>query len=121
VRTGSFGMVPAQDATPLALVLTELVTNAVEHGFVGRTVGTVEIGVERENSDLRVVVADDGVGLPENGGAGGRGPGSGLGTQIVRTLVTNELGGTIEWSTREGGGTQVELQLVLRVADQARV
>jgi two-component sensor histidine kinase len=120
VRTGSFGMVPAQDATPLALVLTELVTNAVEHGFVGRTVGTIEIGVERENSDLRVVVADDGVGLPENGGAGGRGPGSGLGTQIVRTLVTNELGGTIEWSTREGGGTQVELQLVLRVADSSR-
>ncbi|MDR7384047.1 two-component sensor histidine kinase [Promicromonospora iranensis] len=120
VRTGSFGMVPAQDATPLALVLTELVTNAVEHGFVGRTVGTIEIGVERENSDLRVVVADDGVGLPENDGAGGRGPGSGLGTQIVRTLVTNELGGTIEWSTREGGGTQVELQLVLRVADSSR-
>jgi two-component sensor histidine kinase len=118
VRTGSFGMVPAQDATPLALVLTELVTNAVEHGFVGRSSGTVEIGVERENSDLRVVVADDGVGLPENGGAGGRGPGSGLGTQIVRTLVTNELGGTIEWSTREGGGTQVELQLVLRVAEK---
>ena len=104
VRTGSFGMVPAQDATPLALVLTELVTNAVEHGFVGRAVGTVEIGVERNNSALRVVVADDGVGLPENGDAGGRGPGSGLGTQIVRTLVTNELGGgTIEWSTREGG------------------
>jgi two-component sensor histidine kinase len=119
VRTGSFGMVPAQDATPLALVLTELVTNAVEHGFVGRTVGTINIGVERENSALRVVVADDGVGLSQNGEGGG-GPGSGLGTQIVRTLVTNELGGTIEWSTREGGGTQVELQLVLRVADSAR-
>src|SRR5690606_6332245 len=60
VRSGSFGMVPAQDATPLALVLTELVTNAVEHGFVGRSVGTVEIGVERQGSALRVVVSDDG-------------------------------------------------------------
>jgi len=82
-------------------------------------VGTINIGVERENSALRVVVADDGVGLSQDGEGGG-GPGSGLGTQIVRTLVTNELGGTIEWSTREGGGTQVELQLVLRVADSAR-
>ncbi|MCF4120091.1 PAS domain-containing sensor histidine kinase [Antribacter sp. KLBMP9083] len=109
VRTGSFGLVPAQDATPLALVLTELVTNAVEHGFHGRSAGVVEIGVERHDSALRVVVADDGVGLPE-----GRGPGSGLGTQIVRTLVMNELGGTIEWSGREGGGTQVVLELVLR-------
>lgn len=109
VRTGSFGLVPAQDATPLALVLTELVTNAVEHGFYGRSAGVVEIGVERHDSALRVVVADDGVGLPE-----GRGPGSGLGTQIVRTLVMNELGGTIEWSGREGGGTQVVLELVLR-------
>ncbi|WP_125774845.1 sensor histidine kinase [Antribacter gilvus] len=109
VRTGSFGLVPAQDATPLALVLTELVTNAVEHGFRGKASGTVEIGVERQGSALRVVVADDGVGLTE-----GRGPGSGLGTQIVRTLVTNELGGTITWDVREGGGTEVVLELMLR-------
>ncbi|MBL0888708.1 sensor histidine kinase [Myceligenerans indicum] len=117
VRNGSFGLVPAQDATPLALVLTELVTNAVEHGFPGRASGTVEVNVERSGSDMRVLVSDDGVGLPpeESGGpGGGAGPGSGLGTQIVRTLVLNELGGTIEWSARDGGGTEVELRLVLR-------
>ncbi|GAB3164798.1 PAS domain-containing sensor histidine kinase [Myceligenerans halotolerans] len=117
VRNGSFGLVPAQDATPLALVLTELVTNAVEHGFPGgRASGTVEVNVERSGSDMRVIVSDDGVGLPsgEDGAAGGAGPGSGLGTQIVRTLVMNELGGTIEWSARDGGGTEVELRLVLR-------
>ncbi|QFU99136.1 Histidine kinase [Luteimicrobium xylanilyticum] len=110
VREGGFGLVPAQDATPLALVLTELVTNAVEHGFPGRPTGTVEIVAERSERSLKVVVRDDGVGLVD-----GKGPMSGLGTQIVNTLVSNELGGTITWKDREGGGTVVELEVRLRV------
>ncbi|GAA1710671.1 PAS domain-containing sensor histidine kinase [Isoptericola hypogeus] len=113
-QTGSFGMVPAQDATPLALVLTELVTNAVQHGFPGRESGTVEIDVARTGSALRVVVADDGVGMPEGIATLGRASRSGLGSQIVQTLVTNELRGTIGWVAREGGGTQVVLEMELR-------
>ncbi len=113
VRTridGSFGMVLAEDATALALVLTELVTNAVEHGFAGRDSGVVEIDVERTGEELHVVVADDGAGVPDD-----RGAGSGLGTQIVSTLVRNELRGTIEWRPRESGGTSVDLRCRLRV------
>jgi two-component sensor histidine kinase len=112
VRTvvhGTFGLVPAEDATALALVLTELVTNAVEHGLSSRGSGTVEITANREGSALKVTVADDGVGIPAGAGAG-----TGLGTQIVQTLVTNELHGTIDWGPREGGGTQVVLDIVLR-------
>lgn len=109
VRTGTFGMVPAEDATALALVLTELVTNAVEHGLAKAGGGTVEVLAERSGSRLRTVVADDGVGVdPE------RGPLSGLGTQIVETLVRNELRGSIKWSNGAVGGTEVELQLELR-------
>jgi two-component sensor histidine kinase len=114
VRTvvrGTFGSVPAEDATALALVLTELVTNAVEHGFEGRESGTVEIVVEREGEALRVEVADDGAGLPP-----GKGAGTGLGTQIVSTLVANELRGTIDWRPREGGGTSVVIEARLRPA-----
>ncbi|MDM7854061.1 sensor histidine kinase [Cellulomonas alba] len=114
VRTvvrGTFGSVPAEDATALALVLTELVTNAVEHGFDGRESGTVEIVVEREGDELRVEVADDGAGLPPD-----RGAGTGLGTQIVSTLVANELRGTIDWRPREGGGTSVVIEARLRPA-----
>ena len=59
--------------------------------------------------DLRAIVADDGVGLPA-----AQGPMTGLGTQIVGTLVRNELRGTIDWSTRPGGGTEVILDLDLR-------
>jgi len=112
VRTtvhGTFGSIPADDATALALVLTELVTNAVEHGLDGREHGNVDITVERDGEDLRVEVADDGAGLPA-----GRGAGTGLGTQIVSTLVTNELRGTIAWNSREGGGTSVVIEAHLR-------
>ena len=108
---GSFGSIPAEDATALALILTELVTNAVEHGFDGRESGTVEVIVDRQDDQLRVEVADDGSGLPAE-----RGAGTGLGTQIVSTLVTNEMRGTIEWASREGGGTSVVIEARLRGA-----
>ncbi|PZR54423.1 ATPase [Xylanimonas oleitrophica] len=122
VQNGSFGLVPAEDATPLALVLTELVTNAVEHGFPdGRESGTISIDVERSGSNLRVVVADDGVGLGEEDIATlGRSSRSGLGNQIVRTLVTNELSGSIDWRRRAGGGTEVEVQARLRDGGASR-
>ncbi|WP_418276143.1 sensor histidine kinase [Isoptericola jiangsuensis] len=113
-QSGSFGMVPAQAATPLALVLTELVTNAVEHGFPGRESGTVMIDVERQDSRLKVVVADDGVGMRDGVKKLGSSSRSGLGSQIVQTLVTNELRGTIDWAAREGGGTQVVIEIELR-------
>lgn len=108
VQTGTFGMVPAGGATALALVLTELVTNAVEHGFAGGASGTVRITAERTGSHLRATVADDGAGIAPDAG-----PMTGLGTQIVSTLVRNELRGTIDWSAREGGGTEVVIDLDL--------
>ena len=110
-RSGDFGELPSEFATPLALVINELVTNAVEHGLDGRT-GTVWLTAHREPGEeetelLKVTIADDGVGLPEEAKS------DGLGLQIVRTLVTSELGGTIEWSPREGGGTCVNIELIL--------
>ncbi|GAA4357829.1 PAS domain-containing sensor histidine kinase [Angustibacter luteus] len=117
VRTqheGSFGRLRAEDATALSLVLTELVQNAVEHGFAGRD-GLVTVHAERSGAgaDDRLVVrvSDDGMGLPERSQNGLER--DGLGTQIVKALVS-ELGGTIAWSGRPGGGTDVRLDLVPR-------
>lgn len=116
-RTGSFGKISSVDATSLALALTELVTNAVEHGFPlslekpetdERIQATVWVMPERTGERLRVTVADDGAGLPESGG-----PGNGLGTQIVKTLVSTDLGGTITWQPRAGGGTEVIIDVPL--------
>lgn len=105
--TGSFGTLPSEYATPLALALTELVTNAVEHGLAGRADGEVEIVAKRTDDLLSVKVRDNGVGLAEGK------VGSGLGTQIVRTLIQGELGGTIDWHTLVGSGTEVTIDVPL--------
>ncbi|RBP98110.1 histidine kinase [Bifidobacterium aemilianum] len=114
---GKFGMMPAQDATPLSLVLTELITNAVEHGFEGCTEGHITVSVGRGGNNLNVVVEDDGSGLDteENNGMA-RSSGSGLGTQIINTFVTNDFGGTVTWKPRREGGTKVVLEMKLRAA-----
>ena len=104
--SGSFGILPSEYATPLALALTELVTNAVEHGLAGRD-GEVAIIAKRSDDELSVKVRDNGVGLPEGK------VGAGLGTQIVRTLIQGELGGTIDWHTLVGSGTEVTINVPL--------
>lgn len=116
---GKFGMMPAQDATPLSLVLTELITNSVEHGFEGRSEGRITISVGRSGSNLNVVVEDDGTGLGSEEHAGmARSSGSGLGTQIINTFVTNDFGGTVTWEPRREGGTRVILDMKLRAAQE---
>ena len=111
--TGKFGTLPSEYATPLALALTELVTNAVEHGLAGQE-GDVEIIAERSDDRLEVRVRDTGSGLPE--GQVGRG----LGTQIVRTLIQGELSGTIDWHTIMGSGTEVTIDIPLRYIERAK-
>ena len=105
ISKGSFGNLPSEYATPLALVLTELVTNAVEHGLADREDGEVQIVAKRTDDNLSVKVRDNGVGLAEGK------VGSGLGTQIVRTLIQGELGGTIDWHTLVGSGTEVTIEV----------
>ena len=116
---GQFGMMPAQDATPLSLVLTELITNAVEHGFEGRKEGHIVISVGRSGANLNVVVEDDGSGLATEESHGmARSSGSGLGTQIINTFVTNDFGGSVRWEPRREGGTRVVLEMKLRAAQE---
>lgn len=107
VKVGDFGVIPALVATPLALVITELVHNSLEHG-VSEVGSRVEVRVERENHLMKVVVADDGVGLKaefafEN---------SNLGLQIVKTLTQNELAGSITFNRLEKG-TEFEIAIPL--------
>ena len=91
---GDGGRVPATAATPLSVVLTELLQNAVEHGFPeGSAGGGVVVHLDNDESHLSVRVIDDGRGVE---------PGfdiaeaNGLGLSIVRTLVTTELNGEIQ-------------------------
>jgi two-component sensor histidine kinase len=91
---GDPGAVPAAVATPLAVVLNELLQNTADHAFpVGEGGGEVVLTLRRDGTDLVVEVRDDGAGLA---------PGfdlesaAGLGLSIVRTLVRSELAGTID-------------------------
>jgi two-component sensor histidine kinase len=119
VLRGNFGTLSAMVATPLALVLTELLHNAVEHGLAlpgGPATGTLEVTACRERDRLTVTVADNGAGLPEGFDLEST---TSLGLQIVRTLVVSELGGTLSISGRhDGAGTSVRLDLPLPAADQ---
>ncbi|MFT0848688.1 PAS domain-containing sensor histidine kinase [Actinomycetaceae bacterium L2_0104] len=101
--SGEFGEIGANQTTALAVVLNELVTNAVEHGVPQG--GHIEVTAKREGNHLTVDIADDGVGM------GGKRPGAGLGTQIVQTMVEGELHGSIEWLSTDRGGTCVRLEM----------
>lgn len=90
---GDAGDLPGEVATPLAVVLNELMQNAVDHAFrPDAGDATVTVSFARESEALDVWVSDTGVGLPADFQLDDS---SGLGLSIVRVLVTGELGGTI--------------------------
>jgi two-component sensor histidine kinase len=109
-RRGSFGTLTAEVATPLAMVLTEALQNAVQHGFRGGA-GTIEVVADRPPGRLLVSVEDDGVGLPEGFDLAGT---ASLGLSIVRTLVESELDGRLSVVGRDGGGTRVTMDIPAR-------
>jgi two-component system, sensor histidine kinase PdtaS len=108
-RQGSFGVLTAEVATPLAMVLSELVQNAVEHAYGEGESGTVEVVVASAPGDvLRVEVVDSGRGLPPDFTIDSS---DRLGLAIVRTLVESELVGTLSLQQRPGGGTVAIVEL----------
>ena len=100
--SGRAGDVPPEVASPLALVLSELLQNALEHGFVTRG-GRVEVELERGAAELVIRVADDGVGVPEGFDVERD---ANLGLSIAATLITSELGGRLEVVRAPEGGTR---------------
>jgi two-component sensor histidine kinase len=114
---GDGGVLPASLATPLAVVLNELLQNAVDHAYPDRldltsTPGQVEVAIERNGRSLALRVTDDGVGLPPGFDVRAT---TGLGLSIVRTLVMSDLSGEISIRTRPSDrdrpGTEVSLRV----------
>jgi two-component system, sensor histidine kinase PdtaS len=114
VLLGQFGLLPASVATPLALVLTELLQNALQHGLArpvsAPVSGALEVTACRRPYRLTVTVTDNGTGLPDDFDLEST---TSLGLQIVRTLVVGELGGHLEIAPRDDGGTRVRVDLPL--------
>ena len=108
-RVGDLGVLDADRATALIMVITELVQNAIEHAFDTTTQqGCVTIRAERSARWLDVVVHDDGRGLPDGFSLE---KSDRLGLQIVRTLVSAELDGSLGMHEVPTGGTDVVLRV----------
>ncbi len=132
---GGLGEVPADVATPLAVVLAELLQNAVEHAFLeldgeegrkggdhggpsGATVppqpvGHIQVHLVNDLNNLTLEVVDDGSGLPEGFDIDAS---ESLGLSIVRDLVRSQLDGTITMRNRRDirpgeSGTVVAIEL----------
>jgi two-component system, sensor histidine kinase PdtaS len=135
--TGELGEVGADVATPLAVVMAEVLQNAVEHAFEPEsvrllrlpgapgqrgdkkrkrepaTVGRVTVSLEHDPATVRVTVRDDGVGLPKFFDIEKT---TSLGLSIVRDLVVSQLGGSIDMARvprSAGGGTRVSIEVPL--------
>lgn len=96
---------PATVAAPLAMVVNELVTNSFKHAFPDNRFGAITIEYAREGDEFCLVVADDGVGLPQE-------PSGGTGRATVTQLVQG-LQGTVIW---ESGVTGTSVTVRLPVA-----
>ncbi|ASW86963.1 MULTISPECIES: sensor histidine kinase [Mycobacterium] len=108
-RVGDLGVLDSDRATALIMVITELVQNAIEHAFDPAVEeGSVTIRAERSARWLDVVVHDDGRGLPDGFSLE---TSDSLGLQIVRTLVSAELDGTLGMTQAPARGTDVVLRV----------
>ena len=107
-KVGEFGLISSMVATPLALVLTELIHNALEHGL-STSGDLVELRINRQAASMTITVTDNGAGIPNHFSLELN---TNLGLQIVQTLTKNELAGKIEF-IKQNIGTQVQISFPL--------
>lgn len=88
--------VPAALAQPLALAVTELVLNALRHGFPNRDAGLVRVNLSRTGNEISIEISDDGVGLPDDYGSG-----RGYGTKLVGMMM-RQAGSALSVERRRG-------------------
>ena len=93
---------PASQATATALVVNELLVNAVEHGLRDRNYGEIRIALEDLGDEVRITLLDNGLGLPADFAPD---QSRSLGLQIVHTLVTDDLKGELLFEQVTGDGT----------------
>lgn len=96
-------LVPAAKAAPVALILNELVTNALKHGFADGRKGRLGVSIKRTDGQFRIVVEDDGPGIAADA-AGGT-----FGTSLIKTLG-RQLQAKVDWKAASPG-TRVEVDL----------
>ncbi|MFA5294446.1 MAG: PAS domain S-box protein [Methanoregulaceae archaeon] len=96
---------PVDQAIPCALILNEILSNSYKHAFRGRTQGTVRISVWKMEGRLRFNISDDGIGIPKGFDIN---LANRLGLKLVRTLVQQQLKGSLTFIGDKGTEVIVE-------------
>ena len=97
----------AERATQCALVINELVQNAIEHGMGTRDSGMVGVTLTDLGEQVGICVADDGIGLPAGFELNAH---ANLGLRIVESMVTRDLRGQFDLSSVAGHGTRADVR-----------
>lgn len=103
---------PVDQAIPAALILNEILSNTYKHAFRGRRNGTVMITANREEDNFRIIVRDDGIGIPTGFDIN---LANRLGLKLIRTLVQQQLKGN--FSIRRDNGTEVVVEFPIQTME----
>lgn len=103
VEAAELVQLPLDAATPLALIVNEVVSNAFKHAFVDGRRGEILVSLGRTEEAIELVISDDGIGSA--GTATAVGPQS-LGLRLI-AMLAGQIGGRTQWST--DGGTRFSL------------
>jgi two-component sensor histidine kinase len=103
--SGETLFLPSDETVSLALVLNELITNAIIHGFEGQPAGKLDIMIENKEKHCTITVTDDGIGMEQSKKEDSQR--KHLGMEIVRTLIEKDLKGTLEFTKGDPKGTKV--------------
>jgi two-component sensor histidine kinase len=107
-------------AVPLALIVTEAVTNAIKYGFPSGLAGTITIKLAQHEDALVLSIGDDGVGIPPGRGETETGTRDGLGLQLIRGF-SRQLGATLEVTEHPGTLYNIHMPLRPPTADRDNV
>ncbi|MBU1002222.1 MAG: sensor histidine kinase [Proteobacteria bacterium] len=96
---------PIAAATPLGMVLNELLTNSYKHAFKGRNKGSIHIAMVQNGPSITIDMGDDGPGIPEDLNPQET---NSMGLKLINNIVTYQLMGSIEYP--KGPGARVRIQ-----------
>ncbi len=99
-------ILPTNKVTACALIFNELILNSMKHGFEEHTSGEIRIQLRDLGDQVELITEDTGRGLPENFSPE---ESASIGLDIIRTLVQDDLKGSIEFATLPQGGVQAQL------------
>ncbi len=97
-------------AVPCSLIVNEVITNCLKHGFPNRESGMIDIDLQKKDSEIFMAISDDGVGISE---ADFRKENESIGIELIQTL-TKQINGTYTYKPRhDKKGTEFTIQFSL--------